>query len=44
MNNRITPSGEREIGKHRTSDGALFIKANLADVVASLDDGDEDAA
>jgi hypothetical protein len=44
MNNRITPSVEWEIGKHRTSDGALFIKANLADVVASLDDGDEDAA
>ena len=44
MTDRITPSVEREIGKHRTGDGALFIKANLADVVTSLDDGDEDAA
>ena len=44
MTNRIIPSVEREIGKRRTGDGAPFIKANLADVVASLDDQDEDAA
>jgi len=44
MTNGIIPSIEREIGKRRPGDGAPLIKANLADVVASFDDDNEDAA
>jgi len=44
MTNRIIPSVEREIGKRKPGDNAPFIKANLADVVASFDGDDEDAA
>jgi hypothetical protein len=44
MTNKIIPSVEREIGKRKPGDGAPFIKANLADVVASFDGDDEDAA
>ena len=44
MTNRVVPSIEREINDRRPGDGALFIKANLADIVAPFDDDDENAA
>jgi len=44
MANRIIPSIEREIGDRRPSNGAPFIKANLANVVTPFDDNDEHAA
>ena len=44
MTNRVIPSIEREIDDRRPSDGALFIKVNLADVVAPFDNDNKDAA
>jgi hypothetical protein len=44
MTNRVIPSIEREIDDRRPGDGALFIKVNLADVVAPFDNDNKDAA